>query len=155
MVTFFLFVSQRKTRLLLFLLECIVEQLLHKFLWRMFIPRFCFISIQRGSTCLSWLLEPPLSISRKLFFSFLFLFPLWVYRVVHRHSNVKMSAVVYTTPFVFNLLLSFFFLYLFSRISFIEFSCFTFHWLLFGNKIIWKKKQLLWFWVKKYLLFFE
>lgn len=68
-----LFASQRKShaRLSLFLLECNVEQLLHKLLWTDVPPpppRYftvllvCFF--WGGSVCLSWLLEPSLSIKK-------------------------------------------------------------------------------------------
>lgn len=56
-------------RLLLFLLECIVEQLLHKFLWTDVFPVILF---RGGSVCLSWLLEPSLSIKEKPLFCYLF-----------------------------------------------------------------------------------
>lgn len=60
-----LFASQRKSNatLLLFLLECIVEQLLHKFLTTDVFTQLFFTFCSRGgSVCLSWLLEPSLSI---------------------------------------------------------------------------------------------
>lgn len=58
------YLPQRKShaRLLLYLLECNVEQLLHKFLWTDVSP---IIFFRGGSVCLSWLLEPSLSIKRK------------------------------------------------------------------------------------------
>lgn len=66
-----LFASQRKShaRLSLFLLECNVEQLLHKLLWTdVPPPRYFTVLLVRffwgGSVCLSWLLEPSLSIKK-------------------------------------------------------------------------------------------
>lgn len=61
---------------MLFLLECNVEQMLHKNLWTdlllFFFPShsvfyfsFLFLSSRGGSVCLSWLLEPSLSILRE------------------------------------------------------------------------------------------
>lgn len=100
-----LFASQRKShaRLLLFLLECNVEQLLHKFLWTDIFPVILF---RGGSVCLSWLLEPSLSIKRSPYFVICFDL-MWripsVCRVIHWYCNTKkMSAVVYIIrPFVF------------------------------------------------------
>lgn len=66
-----LFASQRKShaRLSLFLLECNVEQLLHKLLWTDVPPPRYFTVLLvcffwGGSVCLSWLLEPSLSIKK-------------------------------------------------------------------------------------------
>lgn len=77
-----LFASQRKShaRLSLFLLECNVEQLLHKILWPDVSPLLFlllllfsgFFFYRGGSVCLSWLLEPSLSIKRKPIFCCLF-----------------------------------------------------------------------------------
>lgn len=67
-----LFASQRKShaRLSLFLLECNVEQLLHKLLWTDVPPPPRYFTVLLvcffwgGSVCLSWLLEPSLSIKK-------------------------------------------------------------------------------------------
>lgn len=119
---FVLFASQRKShaRLLLFLLECIVEQLLHKFLWNDVSPILLFFFFSRGgSVCLSWLLEPSLSIKRKKILILLFVLTLSgeyhesVKWFIGTATPKKMSAVVYIIrPFVF---ISFYFFLPFGR----------------------------------------
>ena len=147
-----LFASQRKShaRLSLFLLECNVEQLLHKLLWTDIPPPLYFTVLlvcffRGGSVCLSWLLEPSLSIKKDRPYFLLFVLDFmwripWVCRVIHWYCNTKkMSAVVYIIrPSVF---ISFY-LFLFSLwgICFVvlDWLVLLFLWLLFGNKVLWK-----------------
>lgn len=124
-------------RLLLFLLECIVEQLLHKFLWLMFPPLFV---LRGGSVCLSWLLETSLSIKWILICIICFDNMWRIPWVIHWYCNTKkMSAVVYIIrPSVY---ISFYFLFsslLGDLFCCNSLACFTFLWFHFGNKILWK-----------------
>ena len=103
----------------------------------------CFF--RGGSVCLSWLLEPSLSIKKDRPYFLLFVLDFmwripWVCRVIHWYCNTKkMSAVVYIIrPSVF---ISFY-LFLFSLwgICFVvlDWLVLLFLWLLFGNKVLWK-----------------
>lgn len=141
----------RESRLLLFLLECNVEHQLHKVLWFM-IP-YCFI--QRGSLCLSWFLEPSLSIKANLFLFFsssFFFWPyvkkamsLWSDPLVLWHQNDVCCCIYHQAFYCCYQLLFFsffsFFVILFWGICFVELACFTFLWLLFGNKILQKNSS--------------
>lgn len=95
-----LFASQRKShaRLLLFLLECNVEQLLHKFLWTDVSPPVIFFIFnffpRGGSVCLSWLLEPSLSIKRKTIFCYLF-WSVWFVKWFAGTATPKRCVLLY------------------------------------------------------------
>lgn len=104
----------------------------------------CYFFFRGGSVCLSWLLEPSLSIKRTSLFCYLFWWKPWVCQVIHWYCNTKMmSAVVYIIrPSV---VISFYFFFfplgdLFCRTWL---ACFIFLWLLFGNKTL-QKKRLMW-----------
>lgn len=105
---------------------------------------WCFPCCFSGEAlCLSWLLDPSLSVKRNPYFIILF----WLFTLCEEcHESVwviqwyrntkKMSAVVYIMPSVF---ISFYFLPFWGDLfCFNWLACFTFLWLLFGNKILWK-----------------
>lgn len=144
-----LFASQRKShaRLLLFLLECIVEQLLHKFLWLMPPPPppllfVWFDFFWGGSVCLSWLLEPSLPIKGKN--------PYCVVLFWHDTMNTAspsrdslgtatpkrdVCCCIYHQAFCrYQLSFFFFSVPLWDLFCCTWLACFTFLWLLFGNK---------------------
>lgn len=104
-------------------------------------PSFWFFLLffRGGSVCLSWLLEPSLSIEIKSLFCCLF----WTYvknTMSHWYCNTKMmSAVVYIIrPSV---IISFYFFPFRDLFCCTWLACFTFLQLLFGNKILWKNNS--------------